>query len=447
MIPRRKFVKKPMRDAPLRYSLVAAGLAALVIMSLFAACSSPAAQATATPTKTPRPVATQVAAAQAAAAAPTEAPSPTAEPPTAAPTVTAAPAATEEATPAAETAASAAQTQVATEAVAEQAAASSSAIIPREAGVSIFTGLRSADPAVLNRRPLAIKVDNDLAVVPQSGLSKADVVVESAKEGCLTRFTAIYQSQDAPRVGSIRSARIVDKELGRIFDAIVAFSGGVEPVRQMLYKSDLSNQLLEQARNGKAFFRDPNIRVPFNLFANTGTLWNYASQKGWNVAPNPTTQWAFSEGAPAGGAAAAKLAIPYPKAYQQLRVSWSYNPGSGRWLRFIGGKPHVDKVDGQQLSAANVIVLTANHVQTLIPEQGTKLGTGPCSNASVEIQLWGEGKARILRDGQVFEGKWVRAGRNAPFRFIDSKGQDIPLKPGNSWIQLVATDMPVTISK
>ncbi len=260
----------------------------------------------------------------------------------------------------------------------------SSAVIAREEGVSIFTGLRPADPTVLNRRPLAVKVDNDLAVVPQSGLSKADIVVEHPKEACMTRLTAIYQSQDAPRIGSIRSARIIDKELPVIFDAILAFSGSVEPVRQMIYKSDIGGQVLEQARNGGAFYRDPNIRVPFNLFASTETLWKVATQRGWNVAPKPSAAWAFSEGAPAGGKAATKLNIPYPKTYAALRVGWTYDAASGRWLRTLGGNPAIEKTDGSRLSAANVVVITTNTVQTLIPEQGTKLTTGACSNASVE---------------------------------------------------------------
>jgi hypothetical protein len=394
-------------------------LTALVV--IIAGCAPPPPAATPTATKTVRPAATP-ALPTATVLVPTIAPSATPEPPTATPEPTPEP--TVEPT----------ATEPSTE-----------AMPVRQPGVSIFTGLRPADPSVLERRPIALKVDNDPAVVPQSGFSKADVVVEHPKEGCLTRMTAIYQSQDAPRVGSLRSARLVDVELPVIFDAIIAFSGAVEPVRQALYKSDIGPQVLEQARNGAAFFRDPNIRVPFNLFANTATIWNIGSQRGWNNAPDPTAAWVFSEGAPEGGTAATGLAIPYPKSYRQLHVAWNYDAGSGRWLRTIGGNPHIEKVDGKQLSAATVVVLTANVVQTLIPEQGTQLTQGPCSNASLEIQLWGQGPVRIFRDGRVYEGKWVRTDRRAPFRFVDAQGKDLPLKPGNSWWQIVASDMQVTV--
>ncbi len=61
------------------------------------------------------------------------------------------------------------------------------------------------------------------------------------------------------------------------------------------------------------------------------------------------------------------------------------------------------------------------------------------------IQLWGQGPVKILRDGKVYEGKWLRADRHAPFRFVDAQGKDIPLKPGNSWWQIVPSDMAITI--
>jgi hypothetical protein len=408
-------------------------LVMLAISTLMIGCSAQAVSATATPTKTPRPV------------APSSTPMPlaTAVPPTVAPTNTQAPTATStpEVTDTPEADMSSSGDASSAETSGSGSVGASQPAPTRDPNVSAFTGLRPSDPEALNRRPLAIKVANERSVIPQSGLSKADVVVESRVEYCMTRLTAIYQSQDAPRVGSIRSARLIDVELPVIFDAILAFSGAVGPVREKLYKSDLGDHILEQALNGPSFIRDPNIRVPFNLFANTSTLWSTATKRNWNTAPSPSAAWAFSEAPPAGGAPAARLDVTYP----EFRVAWLYDAASGLWQRWLGGKQHVDAVDDKQLTADNVVVLTANHVQTLIPEHGTELTDGPCSNRSVEIQLWGEGPLKILRDGKVYEGKWVRPDRHSPFRFLDANGKDMPLKPGNSWWQVVPPDLKVTV--
>jgi len=426
---------------------ILAGLIALITLALVSTgCAAPA-QATPTPTKTPRPEVTQAPPATPLSVPLTSVP-PTSVPPTAtAVPPTAAPAIDSPATDTPTPEAASELLPTATQSAAQPISAKIVATLPpRQPGVSIFTGLRPADPTVLDRRPLAIKVDNEPEVVPQTGLSKADVVVESSKERCMTRYTAIYQSQDTPRIGSIRSARLVDKELPVIFDAILSFSGAVEPVRQELLKSDIGDHLLEQARSAGAFFRDPNIAIPFNVFATTAAQWKFAAQKGWNTVPNPTAAWVFSESAPPGGTSATQLAVPIPTFYAQLKPRWTYDSGSGRWLRFIGKIPHIDQADGKQLSAANVIVLGANHVKTLIPEQGTALTQGDCNNASVQIQLWGEGPAKIFRDGKVYEGKWVRPDRHAPFRFVDAQGQDIPLKPGNSWWQIVPLNVKVAVT-
>ncbi len=375
----------------------------LVLASLAAGCGPLRSEPTPTPTKTPRPTYTPT------PLPPTETPTPTATP-TATPTVTPTP------TP------------------------DIGLIVPADdPGVSPFTGLRPDDPAVLERRPLAIKVANTANVRPQSGLSQADVVVESRVEFDVTRFTVIYQSRDAARVGSIRSARLIDLELPVIFDAVLCFSGGVEPVRQLLYNSDFGDHILEQARNGSAYYRDPNIAMPHNLFADTRVLWETVSKRGWNQRPQPTGTWVFSERPPEGGEPASRVDIPYPEG----TVTWAYDVASGRWLRSVRGAPHVEATDGQQLTAANIVVIGANHVPTLILEHGTEdIGI----NRSIEIQLWGQGPLTILRDGRAYAGMWVRPERHAPFRFVDAAGNDLPLKPGNSWWQVTPLDMTTTIT-
>jgi hypothetical protein len=392
-----------------RFALLGGGLAILLILSFAGACAGRVASPTPTPTKTPM---IQARAATASSTpVPTDTPAPTATPlPTATPTL------------------------------------DPSLIVPaRDAGVSPFTGLRPADPAVLQRRSLAVKFANTADVRPQSGLSKADVVVESQIEFSYTRFTAIYQSQDAPRLGSIRSARLIDAELPVIFDALLCFSGASEPVRQKLYKSAFGDHILEANFYPQAYPRDPNIAAPNDMFASTSALWAVAQNKGWNKTPKPTGAWVFSAAAPAGvnGSAAApasKVDITYPLEV----VSWGYDAASGRWLRSIAGRPQVDTLDGKQLSAANVVVITANQVKTLILEYGTTEMAGGV-NRSVEVQLWGDGPVKILRDGKVYEGRWVRPSADGPFRFVDALGQDIPLKPGNSWWQVVPYEMKVTL--
>ncbi len=405
-------------DIGVRPAHLALAILALLIMAglpaVLAACRVSPPQPTPTATRTPR----LERAAVAATPAPTSTPQPSTTPlPTDVTASTATPAPSPTPTP------------------------DASIIDPaKDPSVSFLTGLRPSDPSVLERRPLALKVANYFNVRPQTGLAQADVVVESRVEFDLTRFTALYQSQAPKRVGSIRSARLIDLELPAVFDAILAFSGGVEPVRQNLLKSDFGDHIIEAARMFTGFSQDPNIAAPDNLFVDTSVLWQVAAKRGWNKRPTPSAGWVFSAKAPDGGSPARQIDIAYPMEH----VAWSYDAAANSWQRSAGGKPWVEKSDGKPITTTNVVVLTAPHVKTLILEYGTEEMPGG-RNRSVEIQLWGEGPAKILRDGRVYEGKWVRSERHAPFRFVDAAGNDIPLKPGTSWWQVVAPDQKITI--
>jgi hypothetical protein len=87
-----------------------------------------------------------------------------------------------------------------------------------------------------------------------------------------------------------------------------------------------------------------------------------------------------------------------------------------------------------------VIVIYALHKETDILED-----TWGGGHYSFQIQLWGEGIVRIFRDGQMLEGKWVRPERWDLVRFSDFDGNPIPLRPGNTFIQMVPLGFTVNI--
>ena len=105
----------------------------------------------------------------------------------------------------------------------------------------------------------------------------------------------------------------------------------------------------------------------------------------------------------------------------------------GKYLRWVGGVEHTDAVSGEQLEVTNVVVVYATHVDTDIYEDEPRR-----NHPSVQIQVWGTGPAVVFRDGLAYQGLWARPQRADMLVFRDETGQvPIPLKPGNTWIQLV----------
>jgi hypothetical protein len=302
--------------------------------------------------------------------------------------------------------------------------------------VSPFTGLQVPDPAVLARMPVAVKISNSPIVRPQSGLSQADLVIEHLAEGGITRFTAIYHSEDAERIGSVRSARLLDLELPVLFDSFLVYSGASGEVTRLLDASDVADRTLSDWRGDAGFYRleVPGRAYEHTLFTDTQLLWQVAEEKSWTGPPRHRA-WVWSPEPPDDVQPVTTIEIPYGAEYSDVR--YEYDPQTGLYRRFILGEPHLEELTGEQLAPANVVVLYANHVETLIVEDilGSK---------SVEIQLWGRGRMQLFRDGVVKEGIWLRPNREDPLLFVDGNFQPIPLKPGKTWIQIVPLDMDVT---
>jgi len=300
-----------------------------------------------------------------------------------------------------------------------------------------LTGLPVSNLALLERRPLAIKVQNAEISRPQFGLPLADIVYEHLSEAGITRFTAIYLCQDVKKVGSTRSARFIDLEIPAMYKSLLAFSG----TSAGLYPKFLSADFYDRefcygwGLHSEAFYRDTELRaqgvpIEHTLFADPVKIWEIADKLGINQRQELRSM-DFSEQAPEGGQPATHIRIPYPS--RDMIVDYRYDPNLGAYLRWDAGEPQIDATSGKQISVTNVVVLYATHVDTDIYEDEPRR-----NHPSVQIQLWGTGPAVIFRDGQAFEGLWARPKRDDMVVFRDATGQTpIPLKPGNTWIELV----------
>ncbi len=396
-----------MRYPILRYVVVLWGLAAL----LLAGCSSEPA-ATPTPTRTPQPEGGQ---SQPAASLPAQAV------PTAIPTFTAA--------------ASEPTVDVPTFTPTPEAVAGLIGPDTYPPDVNPLTGLTVTDPTVLDRRPLAVKISNSPMryVRPQTNLDKADLVFEHYAEGGVTRLTAVFYSQGAGQVGSVRSGRLIDLEIPAMYQAAFAYSGSSVGVKAKIRGSDFFDRVISPDFGyGEPYFYrvlKEGWPIEHTMYADLFDIWAWLASKDNNIRPE-LKGLAFSEVAPEGGAPAGNVLVGYIAG--ESVVKWVYSPSTGRYLRWQGGEAHTEALSGAQLSAANVLVVGAHHEDSDILEDN--FGGG---HYSIEIQVWGEGPATLFRDGMRYEGRWKRVNRDDMLAFTDLNGNILPFKPGNTWFQMV----------
>jgi hypothetical protein len=126
-----------------------------------------------------------------------------------------------------------------------------------------LTGLSVSDPALLERRPLAIKIQNVPVARPQYGLPQADIVYEHLSEAGITRFTAIYLCQEIEKVGSTRSARFIDLEIPAMYESLLAFSGTSAGLYPKYLNADFYDRQFcyGWGLHAEGFYRDLELRA------------------------------------------------------------------------------------------------------------------------------------------------------------------------------------------
>ena len=297
-----------------------------------------------------------------------------------------------------------------------------------------LTGLPYPNEEARNRRTLIVKVSNFPEVVrPQSGLTQADIVFEYEVEGAVTRFAAIFRSQGAEKVGSIRSARLLDLELVPMFQALLAYSGANAWIDNAILTADWHWRALspQHGVNCPPFCRYPDENKAFEhtLFGNTYEMWDVAEERQVNEGML-VKGFSFSDVPDPNGVPAVDIFVNFWSPRQDTR--WQYHADDGRYYRYNTGVPHMDAVTGQQLAADNVVILEAQHVDRPDIYESETGGT------VIETQLWGRGTAWIFRDGLWYEGIWAHGQGKSGLYLLENDGQTpIHLKPGQTWFEVV----------
>lgn len=314
------------------------------------------------------------------------------------------------------------------------------------AQVNPLSGLIVADATVLERRPVSVKIQNfPRTDRPPYGLSYADIVYDYYQNNGLTRFNAIFYSQDIEQAGPVRSGRLLDGAITQMYKTYFAFGGADKKILNKYFNSDYYNRLVvEGPSNCPPMCRfDPN---GLNyLILNTKEVGPFMAAKGMANTRQDLNGMLFEFLPPNGGTPAPQLSMRYSiSAY----LRWDYDPATGRYLRFQDTneamdeqsetlEPLIDRLNNLQIMADNVVVLLVSH------EYFYKSG----NSEVIDIKLSGKGKAFAFRDGQVYELLWNRPTNDSVLYLTYPDGTPFPLKHGITWFQPVGATAVVRVSE
>ncbi len=292
----------------------------------------------------------------------------------------------------------------------DQVLATSPVAMPSvSSGTMPLTGLPGSSSG---RRAVVVKIDNSAKARPQTGLELADVIIEQEVEGGLTRFAAIFQTNEVRTLGPVRSARSTDLSfLSSLGTPALAYSGANDVFDQLIRELAAIDDF-SAARNGN-YWRDRSRSAPSNMYTNTTAF---------SAGGTPPPAW-FHFGTPTGGTPVANATVAYPR----TSVVWEWDGGG--WLRSQDGRRHMS-TNGSQLRATNVVVAAVPVVDSGLVD--------PAGSVVPEFVWAGSGPVTVFSNGQRFDGTWTRPTLRDPAVLVDASGSIIPLVPGTTWVELVS---------
>ena len=283
------------------------------------------------------------------------------------------------------------------------------------------------DPSRAGLPALIVKIDNAPKARPQVGLAEADVVVEEAVEGGVTRFATLYHSGEAAKAGPVRSARSTDVFIAAPLNRpLFAYSGANLAFQHLIARSPMVDLGVDRVPG--EYRREGGRPAPYNQFSSTAGLRAH-TPPGSGPPPRLFSFRAVGEPANAAGAVpAGGVGIDY-RGRILTAVQYGWDAASATWRRSQDGGPHV-VVGGAQVAPRNVVVQLVTYKDS---------GFRDTSGAEVpEAQLLGEGEAWVFTDGKVVKGRWRKPAPDAVTEYLDGAGAPVRLTRGQTWVELAS---------
>lgn len=293
---------------------------------------------------------------------------------------------------------------------------------PRPVYVAPLTGVADPTRVTKRRSALTIKIDNTPEAHPQSGLQVADIVYEEIVEGGITRLAAIFNSHLPTVVGPIRSVRRTDREIVSSLGGIFVCSGGAAYALASIATAPV--HFIDESLSRGAMFRSTTRYAPHNLYANPFKL----MAMGGTPRP-PRAQFRYvAQSAAALGRPIHSFTVGFAAGFA---TSYQWNTATKSWDRSIFGHPDVTAT-GQRLSPTNVVVMNVTY-------------RGGAGVEGSEAILTGTGHVAVFSDGHLVRGTWRRSNIHKPMVLFSAAGKVIPLRPGQTWVELLDTSESVSI--
>ena len=301
------------------------------------------------------------------------------------------------------------------------------------------------DESLKNQRPVCIMVDNELTALDHYGINQADVVYEmmnSTANGRVTRLMCVVKDwANIEQFGSIRSTRPTNVVIAGEWNGILIHDGGPFYINDYLalpFSNNISGGFARFS-NGKATefteyvtydsYTNPNTGKTYPGLADRIKAYNYSTEynkfypgEHWNFASGYSTMDKDSK-----ASSCSDIQLPFPHNQSELK----YNESTKKYEYYEYGKPHIDKMDNDNVTSfTNVILEARSFIQ--YDENGYLIYN--------------------ITDSTTNEGYYITRGVAVPIKwekksfetithyYYKSTGKEIDINTGKTYIAYVPSD-------
>lgn len=277
---------------------------------------------------------------------------------------------------------------------------------------------------VANLFPWAVMIENLAVTRPQSGLSSAGVVYEALAEGGITRFLAVFATnQNFGDMGPVRSARPYFVDWASEYNPVYVHVGGSP--QGLARIGELGVTDLNQFYNSGTFKYREDKNPPHHMFTDFNKLTFTARDKEY-PAEGSFTPWTFKDETPLASRPVEEKTITIDFSAFSYEVLYTYDRNTNVYKRSQGGSAFMDANTNTQIAPKNVIIQFVS-ISNFDAER-------------LDITTIGSGDAILFRDGEAIEGTWEKDAPTARTIFKDFLGNEFELNAGQTWVEVLEKD-------
>lgn len=271
----------------------------------------------------------------------------------------------------------------------------------------------------LPARPLIVSIDNVGDAIPQSWLSKADLVYEFPVEGKQTRLQAVFYGEFPEHFGPIRSTRPYFVDLTREYKGVFLAHGWSPQAKEYLL-SDVVPYI--NAMNSDCnFYRVDDKAAPHNSYIKWQEVKDKIDEMGWWKEKQKIRAFKFLSGSEKNEG---DSAISIDVEYTSSKCEFKYDEKNGKYIRTIdNGREYTDKETGKSIKVNNILVQKVT--SSVLDNKGR-----------LQIDMCAGGEAILFTNGVAVKGTWTRRDLDSRTVFTDKEGNEFKLTPGHTWVEV-----------